>query len=369
MYMRSKFAIGLTLLFAASVFAQNRIDPQNSLHITLPDDSPLGLVQADWGESNATARGSAMLLDLHTSLVFKNSSQRRVRGVTLLVKAQEVTPGGKASVSVPSLNVNPGELFPIRIDLRLLRPLQTGNGPLVEVALDGILFDDLSFYGPNRLNSRRSLTVWEMEARRDRQHFMAALQTGGVEGLKQEMVASLNRQAERNGMEARVTQSGRASNFTAERNVQFAFLEVPGAPLDLSEGTVAVSGSQGLAPRISVRNRSNKQVRGMELGWLIKDSGGKEFVAGTIPLDVPLAPHQTTKVVQDGTFKFDRPNGRPINIDSMTAYVSSVEFADGNMWIPSRGSRIPTPSPEEHRLSELYRNKGVNALIEELKKY
>ena len=71
---------------------------------------------------------------------------------------------------VPSLNAGPGENFPIRIDLRLLRPLQS-NGPLVEIGLDGILFDDLSFYGPNRLNSRRSMTVWEMEARRDRQFF------------------------------------------------------------------------------------------------------------------------------------------------------------------------------------------------------
>jgi hypothetical protein len=27
------------------------------------------------------------------------------------------------------------------------------------------------FYGPDRLNSRRSMTGWELEARRDRRHF------------------------------------------------------------------------------------------------------------------------------------------------------------------------------------------------------
>ncbi len=368
MFMRSKITVGVALLFAGSVFAQNRIDPQNSLHITMPEDSPLGLLQADWGESNATARGSAMLLDLHTSLVFKNTTQRRVRGVTLLVKAQEVTPGGKASVSVPSLNVTAGEVFPIRIDLRLLRPLQTGNGPLVEVSLDGVLFDDLSFYGPNRLNSRRSLTVWELEARRDRKHFLAALRSGGPDGLRQEMLASLNRQAERNGMEARVTQSGRATNFNPERNVQFAFVELPDAPLALQSGSVAVSGDQAMAPRITVQNRYNKAVSGLEVGWLIKDGRGKEFVAGTMPVEVGIAPGHQANVVQDGLFRFARPNGQPINIDSMTAYVSSVEFADGGIWIPARSGKLPTPSPEEHRLSELYRNKGVNALIEELKK-
>ena len=59
-----------------------------------------------------------MVLDLHMQLSLRNSSPMRVRGVTLLVTAQEVTPGGKASVAVPSLSVAPGEMFPVRIDLR-----------------------------------------------------------------------------------------------------------------------------------------------------------------------------------------------------------------------------------------------------------
>jgi hypothetical protein len=42
-----------------------------------------------------------MLLDLHTALSLRNTGGRRIRGITLLVTAQEVTPGGKASVSVP----------------------------------------------------------------------------------------------------------------------------------------------------------------------------------------------------------------------------------------------------------------------------
>ncbi len=46
--------------------------------------------------------------------------------------------------------------------------------------LDGILFDDLSFYGPDNLHSRRTMTVWELEARRDRQYFRKLLdQPGG----------------------------------------------------------------------------------------------------------------------------------------------------------------------------------------------
>ena len=54
--------------------------------------------------------------------------------------------------------------------MRLLRPLSAAPGPLVEISLDGVLFDDLTFFGPNKLNSRRTMMVWELEARRDRKH-------------------------------------------------------------------------------------------------------------------------------------------------------------------------------------------------------
>jgi hypothetical protein len=45
------------------------------------------------------------------------------------------------------------------------------------VGLDGVLFDDFSFYGPNQLDSKRSMMVWETEAQRDRQYFKSILAT------------------------------------------------------------------------------------------------------------------------------------------------------------------------------------------------
>ncbi len=96
--------------------------------IDLPKDSPVAVLSADYKDSNETARGGAMLLDLHAALSLRNSSQRRIRGITLLVTAQDVTPGGKGSVTVTSLDVGPDETFPLRIDLRLLRPLQASSG-------------------------------------------------------------------------------------------------------------------------------------------------------------------------------------------------------------------------------------------------
>lgn len=365
--MRSR--VFIALLVVSSAFSQTRLDQRSTLHITLPEDSPVTVLGADWGESTATARGGAMLLDLHTSLTLRNSGQKAIRGITLLVQAQEVTPGGKASVSVPSLNVQAGENFPVRIDLRLLRPLQPGSAPLVEIALDGVLFDDLSFYGPNKLNSRRSMTVWELEARRDRQYFKQVLESRGRDGLRSEMLVSLDRQADRRDMDARVAQSGRATTTTAERQVELAFLQTPAAPVIADSGVVRVQENEARAPRIQVRNRSDRAVRSFELAWLLKDARGREFVAGATPLDVAIQPKSKTMVVQDGTFRFTQASGVPIALQDITAYLTSVEFADGHVWVPTRTSRWPTPSPEEQRLSEIYRKRGIDALIHELNRF
>lgn len=357
------------LLGAISWGQAQKLDPRSTMHITFPEDSPVTVVSADWGESNASPRGGAMLLDLHTSLSLRNSGSRRIRGITLLVSAQDVTPGGKASVSVPSLNAGSGENFPIRIDLRLLRPLQAGSGPLVEIGLDGILFDDLSFFGPNKLNSRRSMTIWELEARRDRQYFRQVLESRGREGLKSEMLASLDHQADRSAMDARVAQSGRATTTRNERQIQVAFLESPSSPVAAYDGMVRIADNEARSPRLFVRNTTSRPVRALEMGWLVKDERGREFVAGSIPVEVPLAAGQKTTLVQDVTFKFTQPSGEPIGIADMKGFLSSVEFADGKMWVPERSGKLPTPSPEEQRLTALYRKKGLEVLIEELRRF
>src|ERR1700679_1677600 len=77
--------------------------------IDLPADSPVVLLSADYGDSNELARGSAMVIDLHAALSLRNSSQRKIRGITLLVTAQDVTPSGRGSVTLTSLDIGPQE--------------------------------------------------------------------------------------------------------------------------------------------------------------------------------------------------------------------------------------------------------------------
>src|ERR1017187_771574 len=197
------------ILGAAAVLAQDvPLDPRSSINIAFAKDSPVAVLNVATGESRATARGAALVLDLHMALTLRNLGASRIHGVTLRVVAQEVTLGGKGSVAYPSLNVGPGEAFPVRIDMQLVRPTQAAGGPLVEVNLDGVLFQDLSFYGPDRLNSRRTMTAWEMEAQRDREHFKRVLAQNGPDGLRHEMIESLARQAERPQLDVRVGPAG-----------------------------------------------------------------------------------------------------------------------------------------------------------------
>jgi hypothetical protein len=347
--------------------------------VNFPNDSPVALVSADWGESRTEARGGALLLDLHTSLSLRNTGQARIRGVALLVQAQEVTPGGKASVTVPSLDVGPGESFPIRVDLRLLRPM-FGGGALAEITLDGVLFENLSFYGPDRLNSRRAMTVWELEARRDRRYLKSILEARGPAGLRQEALGVLARLADRPQLDVQVIPHWRTTTAAAqERSLDFACLHLPDAPLEPVGGLARVVGGEARAPRIEVVNRSSRAIRYFEIGWIIKDRQGREFLAGSVPATesgLHLAPGAKSQVSEGAALRFSRGTGQPVQIEGMTAFVTQVEFADKTIWIPSREAldtprfrAVLAPSPEEQRLADLYRKKGLAALVGELKKY
>ena len=103
--MSSKWSSRIFALCATAVvalYAQDTRLDQSSVKINLPPDSPLSLVSANMGESRALSRGSALVLDLHMSLTLRNTTADTIRGVTLLVLAQDVTPGGKGSVTKPA---------------------------------------------------------------------------------------------------------------------------------------------------------------------------------------------------------------------------------------------------------------------------
>jgi hypothetical protein len=104
----------------------------------------------------------------------------------------------------------------------------------------------------------------------------------------------------------------------------------------------------------------------------VRDGQGREFLAASVPSDMRLPPRSSSQILPDAALRFDPRT----SVKGMTGFVSSVEFQDGSMWIPSRAEladpilrRVLAPSPEEQRLLQIYRKRGLPAVIEELKKF
>jgi hypothetical protein len=369
----------LALLGAGAALAQD-VPLEGRVNINLGKDSPVALVSMSTGDSHSSSRGAALVLDLHMALTLRNTGAGRIHGVALRVVSQEVTVGGKGSVSIPSLNIGPGEAFPVRIDMQLMRPTQVAGGPLVDVNLDGVLFQDLSCYGPDRLSSCRTMTAWDLEAQRDREHLKRVLAQAGAKGLQQAMLESISRQSARPQLDVRVMRAPAVTSAALGpvRTEQFAFLEFPDSPLQPVDGWAQVAGNEARAPRIQVRNRSAQTIKYVELGWLVRDPTGQQYLAASLPASDPalyLPAGKTARIEQDTALRFTRA-GQPVNIQGAVGFVSRVQFADGKLWVPSRAdldvgslAKVLPASAEEQRLDDLYLKRGLDALVQELKKY
>jgi hypothetical protein len=374
---RAGLPLALGLALSACAFADDT--GGRWVNVEFPRDSPVLFVSFSLGSTTVRVLRASMALDLHTSLQLRNTGSKTICGLTLRVEAQDLTPSGKGSVTVPSLNVQPGEVFPVRIDMELLRPLNLAknDGAMVQVTLDCALFSDLSYYGPDKLDSRRALTVYELEARRDRRYLAGLLETGKLAQLREELNFGLqDLRPPQLGLELL---RGLKSNSKGEQAVNVGALLFPSAPVQAIGGAARVFGNQVRASQVEVKNRTQKKVRSIEMGWIVRDEQGRDFVAGSVPASMELGPVQTGRLAEPGTLRFSQATGQPMLIGGVMAFVDNVEFADGNLWIPSRRDireatndlvlrRALAASPEQQRLAEIYRRKGVNALAAELKR-
>lgn len=200
--------------------------------------------------------------------------------------------------------------------------------------------------------------------------------------MQSEILLSLAKQAEHGQLDVALNRNGRAvGSVVASANqhvAQFAFLKMPNAPVQAVQGWAEISGNEARSPEIEVLNQSAKPVRYVEIGWMVRDKEGHEYLAGSVPgsnTTMLLPPGQKSKLLPDTTMKFSK-TGRPVEIQGMTGFVSQVEFADGKVWVPSREElkaspllRIMAPSPEEQRLADIYANKGLAALVAELNRF
>jgi hypothetical protein len=342
-------------------------------------DSPVLPISFSLGPgSTAGVRGTSMAFELHASLLLRNTGTKPLSGLTLRVEAKDLTPSGKGSVSIPSLQIAPGEVFPVRIDMELLRPftVMKSDGAVFQLSLDCALFADMTSYGPDKLGSKRALMVYELEARRDRQYLAELLRTGRIPQLREELNFGLQDVTPQQlGLELL---RDPLSDTRREQALNVQAVSFASAPVQPLGGAARVVGNQVRSPQIEVRNTSQKAVRSIAMGWIVRDERGRDFLAGSVPAAIQLAPVQTGTMTESGTLRFSHPLGQPMSIEGLTAFINDVEFADGKLWIPSRAdiqAATPDPvlrralvtSPEQQRLAEIYRRKGVAGLAEALR--
>ncbi len=370
------------LAFAAIAFATagGAENGGRWLGVQFPSDSPVLFVSFNLGPSTVRPRGVSMALDLHASLMLRNVGDKPISGLTLRVEAEDLKASGKGSVIMPSLNVQPGEVFPVRIDMELLRPFNVpkSDSALVQVSLDCALFTDLTAYGPDRLHSRRALLVFELEAKRDRRYLAKLLEDDRLPQLREELnfgLQDLNPQ--QLGLELLRAPS---LDSRGEKPLAVSPVSFRSSPVQPLRGAAQVVGNEVRGPRVEVQNISRKAVRSIGMGWIVRDERGREFVAGSAPSALNLAPVAIASMVEPGILRFSRPTGQPMMIGGLMAFVNDVEFADGKLWIPSRSDieeatsdpvlrRELASSPEQQRLTEIYRKKGMSGLSEELRRF
>lgn len=352
------------------------------LEVEFPHDSPILPVSFSLQEplaTTATVRGASLVVDLHASLLLRNTGDKPLSGMTLLVEAPDLTSSGRGSVTIPSLHAQPGEVFPVRVDMQLLRPLNLGRtkGAMLQLSLDCALFSDLSAYGPDKLRSRRTLIVYELEARRDRRYLAALMASGNLAELREELNFGLqDLNPSQLGLEL-------LRNFRPQdarkQAVSVSAVHFASSPLRALSGNAQISGNEVRSSHIEVRNVSTRAIKEFEVGWIVRDERGRDFMAGSVPSSLQLAPVETASMNQPAILRFSRPTGQPMIVDSLVAFVSDVEFADGKLWIPSRVDidqatsdpllrRALASSPEQQRLADIYRHKGMGGLQDELKR-
>jgi hypothetical protein len=338
-----------------------------------PKDSPVLVSSFSMGPTTARVQGSSMAVDLHAVLTLQNTSAKPIAGLTLRVEAQDVGAGGKASVTLASLDAAPGDSFPVHLDVRLSRPFGvSAAGPIIQVSLDCALFSDLSAYGPDTLGSRRLLAVYEMEARRDRRYLARLLQSGRTAEVRRELNFGLQDAfAAQLGLELLSGSSLRGQPFYV------GALTFGDAPVRPAGGTARVFANEIGASRVELVNQTKKSVRSVDLGWIVRDVQGREFVAGSIPVTGSIAPVQTAVMSEPGTLRLMRRGGEPVAIGAITSFIGDVEFADGTVWIPTREDieastsdpdlrRQLAASPEEQHLGAVYRSRGLEGVEQEL---
>jgi hypothetical protein len=314
-------------------------------------------------------------------LVLKNTSMKTIAGCTFRVDTGKSSLLPHASASMPSLDLRSGEVAQVPLEVELARSFTTARSlpAVLSISLDGVLFADGSSYGPDTLHSLRTLSRAEAENRHERQYLTSLLRAGRLADIRQELNFGLPDTPLSLAVSVLPTVSSASSGEGGAKRIKLTSLPVPNAPAEAVGGEADLLNDGLSAPAVVLRNVSAKTILSASIAFLVRDEQANEFVAADLPEQTGILPGKQTKIQESGFVRLSRTKGPPLEIRAVAVLVTSVEFADGTVWVPDRAEidaatanpelrRLLSDSPERQRLAGIFRRDGINAVTAELRK-
>jgi hypothetical protein len=362
------------LVVSAIAVAEDQSAP--AVRVELGPKSPVLLQSLQFSPS---AGSGAFLRSsrLQVLLVLKNTATKTIVGWTFRVDTGSSALFAHASVSMPSLDLRTGEVVQVPVNVELARSAMARNPvSMLSISLDGVLFTDGSTYGPDSLHSLRTLNRAEAENRHERQYLTSLLRAGRLADIRQELNFGLPDTPPSLSVSVLPTMpSGRSES----RQITLTSLPMPNAPMEVLNGEATLLSDGLSAPTLVLRNASPKTILSASVAFLVRDEQANEFVAADLPEQTGILPGKETRIRESGFVRLSRTKGPPLEIRAVAVVITSIEFADGTLWVPARAEidrvtanpelrRILSDSPERQRLAGLFRRDGINAVTTELRK-
>lgn len=369
------FCLSVAFLFALS--AKSEELPAPAVHVELGNKSPV-LLQSLQLSPSAGSEALSHISRLEVLLVLKNTAMKTIAGWTFRVDTGSSALLAHASVSMPGLDLRTGEAAQVPVNVEVTRSFATARNlaSVFNISLDGVLFTDGSTYGPDTLHSLRALNRAETENRHERQYLTSLLRAGRLADIRQELNFGLPDTPP--SLAVAILPPTSAAGRGSKR-ITLTSLRLPDAPAEVLGGNADLLSDGLSAPTIVLRNASAKTILSASIAFLIRDEQANEFVAADLPEQIGILPGKQTRIQASDFLRLSRTKGPPLEIRAVAVLITSVEFADGALWVPDRAEierattnpelrRILSDSPERQRLASLFRRDGINAVTAELRK-
>lgn len=375
--MSVRVALGCWLILLPAITLAGGADRNlPSLRLELPQDSPILLRAFTVATSPQSERGVPAAERFEASVRLHNSGPKTVVGLAFSIRYEPVGDLPTASYVISGLRAAPESEFPIHLAFETAHGGRVSvNSPAtVYVALDCVLFSDLSTYGPDRLNQHSNLVVYELQGRRERAYVAGLLKAQRLPDVREELNFGLPPEPP-----AWILSVEPPPPFSHPQSLGIQALS-ENAPVTIVGGTIQALGGRFWSPMVEVRRAggTNEPVS-VDVAFILADERGREAVAAILPFPLSGSPGATIALQSNISARAAALDSVPVLVRKCYAFVSAVHLSDGSVWVPSRsdlerasdGSLLTALSacPERERLAAIFRHGGLQAVASDLKRF